>query len=133
MIVVDTNLVVYLFVQGKGTSRAESVLAKDGVWVVPWLWRSEFRNCVVGLIRRGEMSLEDGILLAEEAENWMEGREYTVHTAHVMELSLASHCSAYDCEFVALAEDLRIPLVTADRQVLRAFPSIAKAVDRFGV
>lgn len=31
-------------------------------------------------------------------------------------------CSAYDCEFVWLARDLRLPLVTADRKVLDAFP-----------
>ena len=36
-----------------------------------------------------------------------------------------SHCSAYDCEFVALALELEVPLVTADRQLLRSFPRIA--------
>jgi len=49
----------------------------------------------------------------------------------VFRLALESGCSAYDCEFVAVALDLEIPFVTADRQVLRAFPTLAVHPDRF--
>jgi predicted nucleic acid-binding protein len=133
VIVVDTNLLVYLFVQGSRTNEAESVVAKDHVWAAPWLWRSEFRNCLVGLVRRGDVLLEDAIRVTEEAERWMEGREYTVRSQQVLRLAEQSGCSAYDCEFVAVAQDLGVPLVTADRQVLRAFPSSSIPVDKFGV
>ncbi len=36
-----------------------------------------------------------------------------------------SDCSAYDCEYVALAKRLGVKLVTMDRKVLRAFPEVA--------
>lgn len=49
----------------------------------------------------------------------------------VLSLALDSGCSAYDCEFVWLARDLRVPLVTADRQVLGTFPDIAVPADVF--
>ncbi|MGH8512143.1 MAG: hypothetical protein ACREU8_12400, partial [Gammaproteobacteria bacterium] len=39
----------------------------------------------------------------------------------ILSLALESRCSAYDCEFAWLARALRVPLVTADRQVLGAF------------
>jgi predicted nucleic acid-binding protein len=55
----------------------------------------------------------------------MEGREYTVPTTKVLHLAAVSACSAYDCEFVAVAETLQVPLLTVDRQLLTAFPSIA--------
>lgn len=63
----------------------------------------------------------------------MTGREYTVVVDHVLRLAGGSGCSAYDCEFVGLAQDLGVPLVTADRRVLRAFPSDTVALDVFAV
>jgi predicted nucleic acid-binding protein len=131
VIVVDTNLLVYLFVRGRRTEEAEAVLGKDAVWTAPWLWRSEFRNCLAGLVRRGDIVFEDAVRLMEEAERWMEGREYTVRSTQVLRLAERSRCSAYDCEYVALAMDLRVPLITADQQVLRGFPSVALSIDRF--
>lgn len=133
MIVVDTNLLVYLFVRGTRTDEAESVFQNDAVWAAPWLWRSEFRNSLAGLARRGEVTFHEALHLTQEAERWMEGREYIVRSAHVLQLAERSGCSAYDCEFVAVAGDLAVPLVTADRQVLRAFPSIAVSPDKFMV
>jgi len=53
----------------------------------------------------------------------MKGREYTVRSTDVLRVAEASGCSAYDCEFVSVAMALGVRLVTADRQVLRAFPS----------
>lgn len=55
----------------------------------------------------------------------MEGFEFEVHSREVMELVRDSECSAYDCEFVALAERLGAKLVTMDKKVLKAFPKRA--------
>ena len=57
--------------------------------------------------------------------------EYSVPTERIIKLVLASDCSAYDCEYVALAQDLGVPLVTADKQVLRAFPKTAVSLEKF--
>ncbi len=43
MIVVDTNLIVYLYLESKHSPLAEQVLMKDPEWHAPLLWRSEFR------------------------------------------------------------------------------------------
>lgn len=123
MIVVDTNLLVYLYVEGQRTLVAEAVAARDAAWVAPLLWRSEFRNTLAGLMRREALAVEDAIRITHEAERAMAGREYSVVSHHVLQLAARSGCSAYDCEFVALAQDLAIPLVTADRAVRRAFPA----------
>jgi predicted nucleic acid-binding protein len=131
VIVVDTNLVVYLYVQGEHTERAEAVLARDPEWAAPVLWRSEFRNVLVGLVRARALALADAFQIVAEAERSMAGREYTVVSAHVLQLAERSGCSAYDCEFVAFAEDLGAPLVTIDRAVLRAFPARATAPAAF--
>jgi predicted nucleic acid-binding protein len=131
VIVADTNLVVHLFIGGPWTPGAEAVLARDPVWVLPLLWRSEFRSTVSGLVRRRDLALEDALVIVAEAERILAGREYAVASHDVLRLAARSGCSAYDCEFVALAEDLGTRLVTTDRQVLRAFPAVAVAPDRF--
>ena len=131
MIVADTNLLIYLYVPSTRTSQAETVLERDPLWIAPLLWRSEFRNILTGLIRQGTLSLTTALQIARQAEAWMAGREYGVVTDHVLQLASQSGCSAYDCEFVALAQDAALRLVTADRQILKAFPSIAISIDQF--
>ncbi len=44
MIVVDTNVVGYLFLSSEKSVLAERALEKDNEWATPILWRSEFRN-----------------------------------------------------------------------------------------
>lgn len=131
MIVVDTNVLVYLYVAGERTAEAEAVLARDAEWAAPLLWRSEFRNVLVGLVRRRALSPAEAIQASDEAERRMAGREYTVVSHHVLHLAARSGCSAYDCEFVALAEDLAASLVTTDRRVFAAFPSRAVTLAAF--
>jgi len=46
-------------------------------------------------------------------------------------LCLQSNRSAYDCEFVALALDLGLKLITADEPIVREFPSVAIHVRDF--
>ena len=131
MIVADTNLLIYLYVQGQRTLESEAVLRREAVWTVPLLWRSEFRNGLIGLIRAGALQLDDALAMSEEAERWLAGHEYSVLSPHVLALAARSGCSAYDCEFVALAQDLEVPLVTIDRQILKAFPTVAVSPSAF--
>ena len=131
MIVADTNLLIYLYVQGQRTEESEAVLQRDALWAVPLLWRSEFRNSLIGLFRAHALQLDDALTMIDEAERWLTGREYSVLSRQVLTLASRSGCSAYDCEFVVLAQDLEIPLVTTDRQILKAFPTIAVSPSAF--
>lgn len=131
MIVVDTNVVAYLFLPSDLTSAAERVLAHDAEWAAPLLWRSEFRSILTGAIRRRALSLARAVAIAVAAEGQLQGREFTVESARVLSLAHRSGCSAYDCEFVALAENLDLPLVTNDRDILRAFPGRARRLHDF--
>ncbi len=131
MIVADTNLIVYLYVKGQRTNQVEAVLQQDPAWAAPLLWRSEFRSTLMGLVKRKELGLDDVLEIVSEAEQWMMGREYTVVSNKVLQLAGQSGCSAYDCEFVSLAMDLEVSLVTSDRQILRAFPRVALSPEKF--
>ena len=83
------------------------------------------------LMRRQALALADALEAAREAENLLAGREFSVETQRVLELAKESGCTTYDCEFVALAQDLAAPLVTSDREILAAFPTLAVAIEKF--
>lgn len=131
MIVVDTNVIAYLLLGGEKTPQARAALRKDPVWAAPILWQSEFRNVLAMYLRQGQLVLSDALELVAEAESLLSGSEYRVESGQVLSLVAVSRCSAYDCEFVALAQELGVPLVTSDRQLLGAFPSVAVALDSF--
>jgi len=42
-----------------------------------------------------------------------------------------SGCSAYDCEFVALAKGMETPLITTDKNLIKAFPAVATHLKNF--
>jgi len=130
VIVADTNLIVYLFITGDQTALAQKVLAKDPHWIVPPLWQSEFRNVLAAYIRRG-MTLSRAKHLMSDALQTLEKREILPPYEKVLDLITESDCTSYDCEFVALARELGIPLVTADKQLLRQFPDWAISLEEF--
>ncbi len=131
MIVVDTNVVAYLWLPGEMTRASERLLSTDADWAVPLLWRSEFRSVLAGTVKRKSCPVERAITIAKAAEDQFKGREFAVESAHVLSLAAESGCSAYDCEFVVLAENLGVPLVTHDREVLRMFPAVAIPLERY--
>ena len=103
----------------------------DPNWVAPFLWRSEFRSVLSNYIRKNIITLEDSLDILRETEKQFKDREYIVKNNDVMELISESSCSAYDCEFVALAKDLNIKLVTSDKEIIKEFPKIAISLISF--
>ena len=77
------------------------------------------------------MSIEEVLSLATQVEEEMAEREFAVDSDRVLKLAAATSCSAYDCEFVGLAQHLGISLVTNDKHVLKAFPDTAVSLEEF--
>jgi len=92
------------------------------------LWRSEFRNVLALYLRKGLLPLNQALAVQEKAERLTAGREFQVQSDVVLQLAQASGCSAYDCEFIAVAQDLGAHLFTADSGLRKAFPDIARAL-----
>lgn len=128
MIVVDSNILAYLYLPGEFTEQAEKLMAEDSDWVAPPLWRSEFRNILAGFMRRGALTFDQAYAIQREAEALLNAKEYEIDSYGVLQLVGKSDCSAYDCEFVALAAHLGTRLATMDKKVLRNFPEIAFSI-----
>jgi predicted nucleic acid-binding protein len=130
VIVVDTNVTAYLWLPGDLTTAAEQMLAHDADWAVPLLWRSEFRSVLAGAVTRKACTLARAMSIARGAEEHLKGREFAVESDEVLRLAEESGCSAYDCEFVALARALGVPLISNDSEILKAFPRVAVPLRR---
>lgn len=131
MIAVDVNVLAYLHLRGPMQSITERLFQKDSVWVAPHLWRSEFRNILLGYLRGGKLSRAAAEETALQAESFMSQREYPVASAKVLQLAEDSGCSAYDCEYVAVAQQLQVSLVTEDKKLLHGFPKVAVSIAEF--
>lgn len=125
MIVVDTNILAGLFLPSDVDEMVKKVLGKDSEWVAPVLWKSEFRSVLTLYFRKELLDFTTTLQIMDEAESFMKSSEYAVNSNHILTLTSTSTCSAYDCEFVALASELGVPLITFDKKVLQEFPNIA--------
>ena len=83
------------------------------------------------MVRHQGLGLQEALRLMEKAERLLAGAEHRVLPATVLALAAKSGCTAYDCEFAALAMHLGVPLVTSDKHLLKAFPECARSLPGF--
>ena len=131
MIVVDCNIIAYLWLPGDKTTLAEQIYRKDADWIAPLLWRFEFQNVLSGYLRLKRIDLATAQKIALNAEESFLSHEFIPSAAKVLALAYKSSCSAYDCAYVALAEEMKTKLVTTDKSVINHFPAIAIGAAEF--
>ena len=124
MIIADTNIIAYLALPSPYTELAEKLLLQEPDWSVPALWRSELRNVLALYLRKSLINFDEALAIQTEMEAMFHDREYNVSSLDVLLLITQSSCSAYDCEFVALAKSFGCKLVTMDKKLAQAFPDM---------
>lgn len=122
MIVVDTNLVAYAVLPGEHTAGALKLAERDPEWIAPALWRREFRNVLATLMRARRLPLAHALAAFQAAEQLVADATVEPSTEECLRLAARGRISAWDAEFVFVAEALGLPLVTADKRLARAFP-----------
>ena len=135
MIVVDAMVLNYALIDHPDFSEeVERLREINAAWAAPPLWRSELRSTLLQYVRsedpdivRSDLTLDDAVAVMHSAESVPGARTMDVDSEAVLALADASGCSAHDGEYVALAEDLGVPLVTYDRRLQAAFPNRAVA------
>ena len=125
MIVVDTNVLSYLLIPGDRSEAMDRLLVKEPDWVAPRLWLDEFLNVLATYERRGTLSSQDVSSLLHDALELMHDRSYEVPPERVLAVARRTGCSAYDSQYLALAEDLGVKLYTCDRGVLEKSAGLA--------
>ncbi len=128
--VVDANTILPLFLPGPHSATVAQLFERT-VWRAPPLWRSELRNVITRGIRADRLTLVEARDLMAEAHDVLDDYTIDVPSTPILRLASASGCTAYDCEYVALAQLIDEPLATYDKALLRAFPATCTRPDDY--
>lgn len=131
MIVVDTNIISYLFIPNDTYNPlAEALYLKDSQWSSPFLWRYEFMSVLSIYLRKNLIDAAGCKSIYKEAMDLVVSRPISDFGA-VFNIVQNSILSSYDCEFVAIAMQSKLPLITEDKKILREFPDIAFPIETY--
>lgn len=131
MIVVDTNVIAYLLIEGERTARARALWDIDPDWRAPGLWRHEYLNVLATFVRQGGATLSEAALLWRRAVDLLAASESEVDMLAALDLAVQHKISAYDAQYVVLARRLGAACVTEDRELLSAFPAVAVTIEAY--
>ncbi len=131
MIVVDVNIVAYFFIEGQYTTPARDLWKKDPDWRMPPLWRHEYLNVLVSYVRHGGAQSNAMVQLWRQAVTLFRQADREIDWERALWLAIDRNISAYDAQYLALAEALDTFCVTQDKKLLQAFPQRACSLEQF--
>lgn len=130
MIVVDTNVLVYLFVAGPKTQLARLLLERDPAWLLPPLWRHEFHNVMATHVQTKRLSPSQATLLWQQALDLLGDSERDVDMTQALDIAFGSKISGYDAQFLALADAHGTVCVSEDKALkAKAKEGLVKNLD----
>ena len=91
---------------------------------MPPLWRPEFRNVLATHVRVKLLTPDAAATIWRTADSILSAAEEEVDAERILALAAQSGCTAYDCEYVQLAQRLGVALVSGDKKLCAAFPGI---------
>ena len=123
MVVVDTNILAYLLIDGDRTADAQALHARDAEWRSESFLLIEFSNILATYLRAGSLRRSGAHALLAEAETRVRG---LVNLPHSRALRVAEQfaVSAYDARFLGAAQTLGARLVTEDARLRAAAPAL---------
>jgi predicted nucleic acid-binding protein len=129
VIVVDTNVVAYLLIEGDRTAQAQALYGRDPDWRSEGFLLVEFCNLLATYVRTGRLDGDAAADLLGSAERTLTG---IVNLPHARALALAAEfgVSAYDARFLCVARQLGTKLVTEDARLLRAAPALTQTLEQ---
>ncbi len=131
MIVADTSLITYLLIEGDRTPLARRVWERDPEWRLPPLWRNEFLAVLAQSVQAGVLDEKQGLSAWHRAIALFGSSEHECSGEAVLGAAWDYNIPASDAQFVVLAQELDIPFVTGEPQLLRACPQITRAIEEF--
>ena len=128
MLLVDTNIVAYLLIDGDYTDGAQQLRLRDSDWRSEAFLLVEFTNVLASSIARKRMTLSSAEEFLAKAAALFDGKLGRIPHASVLAIAARSRVSAYDGRFLALADQLGSRLVTEDARLRAAAPRLTQSI-----
>lgn len=127
MIVVDTNVLAYLLVEGDRTAQAQALYARDSDWRSEGFVLIEFSNMLATYVRARRLDAAAAKEMLASAERTLAA---TINIPHSRALAIAAEfgVSAYDARFLAAARGMESRLVTEDTKLHRVAPALTQSI-----
>lgn len=129
VIVVDTNILAYLLIQGDQTEKVRRLFQHDRDWVAPSFWRIEFLNVLLNYAHYQGLGAGEAKAIWEASFQLDHLREEAVDGGEALDLALKHKITGYDALFVALAKSLKTVCVTEDKGLRRSAPHWTASLD----
>ena len=122
MVLVDTNILAYLIIEGDRTASAQKLFERDADWCSEAFLMVEFSNVLATYVRTKALTQAQGTRLLTEAQALLSTLHNMTNT-QALETAMQYEISAYDARFISLARHLKLKLVTEDAKLRAAVPS----------
>ena len=121
MVLVDTNILAYLMIEGDRTAAVRRLRSRDPDWRSEAFIMIELSNVLATYVRARALERDRAFRLLAEAEAVIPAL-VTVPHWRALEAAAEYGISAYDGRFIALAIQSRHRVVTEDTRLLAAAP-----------
>ena len=128
MVVVDTNVLAWLFVEGEPSANTRALYAHDADWHSERFVLIEMTNVLATTMRVRGMTLTRASDALLAASRLIEPGLVTVEHADALAFASRYRVSAYDARFLAAARALDTRLVTEDSRLRRAAPALTRSL-----
>jgi predicted nucleic acid-binding protein len=128
MVVVDTNVIVPLYVRAARTDAVRALREQDAMWCTDPFALIEFSNVLATYERAGYLSRAMARECLAQAQNFLGPHYFSVTHEAALEFAMRYRLTAYDGRFLAVAQQLGTRLVTEDAKLQAAAPALTQSL-----
>lgn len=129
MLIVDTNVVAYLLIEGHYTAAARSLHRRDDDGRSEAFIMVEFTNVLTASIAARRMNLVLAHQFLADATSILHGKLTSLPHDSVLSLAVQYRVTAYDARFLSLTNQLGRRLVTEHVKLRAAAPELTQSLN----
>jgi predicted nucleic acid-binding protein len=121
VIVADASVVTFLFLEGELSGIVRELYTTDPEWVTPPILNHEMLN-ILAAVGSAEGNVQGMEELWREARGVLGSRQQIPDPQRSLRLAIELGISGYQAQYLALADQLKLPLLTTDALLLDLLP-----------